>query len=943
MRTHLKHITLLLVLFTSSTMLKAQEMPPVPVDKQVRIGKLDNGLTYYIRENKRPENRANFYIVQRVGSILEEESQRGLAHFLEHMAFNGSTNFPSGENGKDMISYLETIGVKFGYNLNAYTSLDETVYNINDVPTTTAGAVDSCLLILHDWSNSLLLREKEIDKERKVVHEEWRTRRNASQRLVDSIAPAIFKDSKYAHRMPIGLMSVVDNFEPQVLRDYYHKWYRPDLQGIIIVGDINAEEVENKVKTLFNKIPKPENPAERVYEQIPDNDEPIIAVTTDKEYAGNNIMIMFKRNPIPEEMKTTMNYLVYRFATQMMSQMLTDRLQEMLQQSNPPFAYASTLNGSYFGAHTKDAFQLVGSARPNEAHVTIATLLREAKRARDFGFTAGEYERAKANFLSYLEKKYNEREKQQNGYYVQQYVQNFLHNEPIPSLEDYYNIMSQTIVPNIPVEAINQIMQQIMTDKNMVVVLMGNEEQKSSYPTPEKIRGIIEQVNKETLEAYADNTVNEPLLPELPAKGSITNETTDAERGVTVWTLSNGAKVAFKATDFKEDEILMSGFAYGGTSLIDDKHTTEIKMLDEVASVGGLGKFSATDLKKALSGKHVGVSCGVGEYSQSVSGTSNVKDFETMMQLLYLNFTSVRKDQEAYQSLTTRIKGILPMLKNNPEFVYSDSLRNVMYMNNPRLAMPTVEEIDSCNYDTLLDLYRARFANAADYTFVFVGNVSAEVLKPLVEQYIASLPGTTSTTTYNKDVITLRKGIYNNHFERELETPKATTTIIYSGNMAYNPENTIQLSALSQLLQMKFTDKIREEKGGTYGVQVQGSPQKEPYEGFLLKFNFDSDPARRIELVDEINKVTDKLQKEGPEAEKVQKVKEFMLKQHADNLKENSYALSNILKHQIYGIDFEKDFVKHVNNLSVESLQRFTEELLKQNNRIEVSMSSKQK
>nr|WP_260425548.1 insulinase family protein [Tannerella forsythia] len=942
MKAHFKHMMLLLALFASITTLKAQQMPPIPVDKGVRIGQLENGLTYYIRANKRPENRANFYIVQRVGSIQEEESQRGLAHFLEHMAFNGTKNFPAGDDGKNMISYLETIGVKFGANLNAYTSMDETVYNINDVPTTTAGAVDSCLLILHDWSNALLLREKEIDKERKVIHEEWRTRRNASQRMIDSIAPAIFKDSKYAHRMPIGLMSVVDHFEPQVLRDYYHKWYRPDLQGIIVVGDIDAEEIEKKVKTLFGGISKPVNPAERVYEQIPDNDEPIVTVATDKELSSNNVMIAFKRNVIPNDRKTTMDYLVFRFATQMISQMLSDRLQEMLQQENPPFAFATVMNSSYFGVHTKDALQLVGVSRPKEAELAIATLLRETKRAHDFGFTEGEYERAKANYLSGIEKRYNEREKQLNGYYVQQYVQHFLKNEPIPSIEDEYNVMSQMIVPNIPVAAINQIMQQIITDKNRVVVLMGNDSEKATFPSIDRIHQIIKEIDSEKLEAYTDKTIQEPLLAELPEKGSITAETTDAERGVTVWTLSNGAKVAVKETDFKQDEILMSGFAFGGTSVIGNEHLAEIKLMNEIVPEGGLGNFSATDLKKALSGKHVSVGTSVGQYSQSVNGTSNVKDLETMMQLLYLKFAAVRKDDTAYKSIVGRLKGILPMLMNNPDFIFNDSIMGTVYMNNPRMSMPTVEEIDACNYDTLLDLYRARFANAADYTFTFVGNVSPAQLKPLVEQYIASLPGIKSSTMYNKNSVPERKGLYNNHFVRKMETPKATTAILYSGEMAYTPENIIRMSALSQLFQMEFTDKIREEKGGTYGVGVQSDVQKIPYEGFSLQFRFDTDPARRTELVDAINDVTKRLQTEGPDAQMLQKVKEFMLKQHADNLKENSYARRNLQEYLVHGIDREKDFVKHVNNLSIASLQQFTDELLKQNNRIEVSMSSQE-
>ncbi len=412
----------------------ARQTPPVPVDKEVRTGKLENGLTYYIRENKLPENRADFYIVQKVGSVLEEENQRGLAHFLEHMAFNGTENFPGGEEGKNIISYLETIGMKFGTNLNAATGMDETIYNINDVPVTTPGAVESCLLILHDWSNALLLREADIGKERKVIREEWRTRSDASQRIVESIAPAIFKDSKYAHRMPIGLMSVVDNFEPQLLRDYYHKWYRPDLQGIIVVGDVNAEEIEKQVIDIFSPIVLPEDAAERVNEQIPDNDAPIVAVALDKELPMNNIMIAYKRDQVPDERKIGMDYLMTDYVTEKIGQMLNERLQEMLQKSETPFAFAIARNGAYFGVGTKDALQLIGFAKSELADATIATLMREVKRATDYGFTESEYERAKATYLSKLEKLYNERDKQLNNFHVQQYVDHFLKGELSPGI-----------------------------------------------------------------------------------------------------------------------------------------------------------------------------------------------------------------------------------------------------------------------------------------------------------------------------------------------------------------------------------------------------------------------------------------------------------------------------------------------------------------------------
>ncbi len=933
-----KHIYLLVIFATSTIMLQAQQMPSIPIDSKVKIGKLENGLTYYIRENKLPENRANFYIVQKVGSILEEDNQRGLAHFLEHMAFNGSENFPAGESGKSIISYLETIGVKFGANLNAMTGMDETIYNINDVPVTTPGAIENCLLILHDWSNALLLREKEIDKERKVIHEEWRTGQDAQMRVIEKIAPSIFKGSKYAHRLPIGTMEVVDNFEPQVLRNYYHKWYRPDLQGIIVVGDINADEIEQQIKAVFSSVVMPENVSERIYEQIPDNDDPIIAVATDKELPMNNIMIAYKRNQVPNEGKTTMDYLVYNYATQMIEQMLKERLDEMMQKPDAPFAFALAMNSTYFGVGTKDALQVIGVAKPEAAEATVATLMREVKRARDFGFTEGEFERAKANYLSNLEKLYNEREKQQNAFYVNQYVQHFLKNEPIPSIEDNYNTLNQ-LVPHIPVAAINQMMQQFITDNNRVVVLMGVEKEKDTYPSEAKILEIIKTTDNEQLAAYEDNTVTEPLLAELPAKGSITKEEADAAKGTTVWTLSNGAKVIVKTTDFKQDEILMNGFALGGSLAIDDKHVAEIKLMDDMASVGGLGNFSATDLRKNLSGKNAQVTFGVSQFNERISGKSNVKDMETLMQLVYLNFTDVRKDEEAYQSLAARLKGVLPTLAANPEFVFNDSLMNAMYLNNPRFSIPTIREIDAVNYDKLLELYASRFANAGNFTFTFVGNVSPEQLKPLVEQYIASLPG--KRTDVKVREIPVRKGVYNNHFTFPLETPKATTAIVYTVDMAYNAENIFLLDVLQQLFQMEFIDKVREEQGGTYGVRVHSEAEKLPKEGFTLQFQFDTDPARRVELVEVMNNVVADLQQNGPNATMLGKVKEYMLKQHTDNLKENAYALNNTWQYYVHGVDLAKDYMKRVNELSAPVVQKFTKQLFGQNNRVEVSMSSK--
>lgn len=938
MRSVIRKLILSLIVVYVITESQAQQMPPIPVDAKVKTGVLENGLTYYIRENKLPENRANFYIVQRVGSVLEEENQRGLAHFLEHMAFNGSNNFPGGKDGKSMISYLETIGVKFGANLNAYTGMDETVYNIDDVPTNTPGAVESCLTILHDWSNSLLLREDDIDKERKVIYEEWRTRRDASQRMIDSIAPAIFKDSKYANRMPIGLMSVVQNFEPQHLRDYYHKWYRPDLQGIIIVGDINAEEIESSVKQMFSSIPLPINPTEREYEQIPDNDAPIIAVATDKELPMNNIMIGYKRKTIPKEQKNNIDYLVYDYATRLIGQMLNDRLQEMMPKSDAPFAYATAYNGSYFGVGTKDALQIIGVAKPGGAESTISALLQEVKRAHQFGFTEAEYERGKASYMSNLEKLYNEHDKQLNKFYVEQYINHFLKNEPIPAIEDKYNTLNQ-IIPNIPATAVNQIFKQLVSDKNRVVVLMGVESEKDTYPSESKIAQIIQTVDEEELLAYEDNTVNEPLISNLPQRGTVLSEKTDADKGTVIYTLSNGATVIVKSTDFKQDEILMHGFAFGGSSVIEDKYINEIKLLGEMAQAGGLGKFSVTNLKKNLAGKNARVTFSVGQNNEQINGQSSVKDLETLMQLIYLNFTDVRQDNEAYEAIATRLKSILPTLATNPDFIFTDSLMSTIYINNPRFSIPTVAEVDAVDYDALFKIYTSQFANAKDFTFTFVGNISPEQLKPLIEQYIASLPSNPAIASRKPKEFPVRKGIYNNHFSLPMETSKATTAIVYTGDMDYIPDNIIKLNTMGQLFQMEFIDKIREEKGGTYGVRVHQESEKLPSEAFTLQFQFDTDPERRNEMIETMNQIVDDLIQKGPDEQMIQKVKEYMLKQHTDYMKENSYALQNTWQYYIHGVDMEKDYIQTINQLSAQSIQDFMKILFSQGNRIEVSMS----
>ena len=609
----------------------AQEMqlPPIPVDPAVRIGHLDNGLTYYIRHNEKPENRVEFYIAQKVGSIQEEPRQRGLAHFLEHMAFNGTKNFPGNEKGKGIVDWCESHAIKFGTNLNAYTSVDETVYNISNVPTDNTAVLDSCLLILHDWSNYVLLEDEEIDKERGVIREEWRSRNSGLLRVYTDAQETMYPGSKYADCMPIGNIDVVNNFPYQDLRDYYNLWYHPDLQGIIIVGDINVDEMEGKVKALFSEIPKATGKPERIYYPVSDNDAPIIYIGNDKEVSTPNVQIFFKHDATTNEEKESMAYLLQTYMLSMASSMLDERFEEMTQQANPPFNGAGSDYGDYFLSKTKEAFNVTVITKADGIETGLQAALTEIERMKRFGFTASEYERARANYLQRLESAYKERNNTQNANFVNEYVQHFLNNEPIPGIEQEYSIMQQ-IAPNIPVEAINALVQQqLIPDNNRVVFIAVPESAVDKCPTKEQVLNMLNGMSQLQVEAYVDNVSDEPLVSDIPATGKIVKEETGMY-GSTKLTLNNGVQVYIKKTDFKEDEIRMRAVSPGGTTQFDDKDKLEMEVLDDLGSIGGLGNFSQTELTKQLAGKKVTLSASVTSQRETLGGNSSPKDFETM-------------------------------------------------------------------------------------------------------------------------------------------------------------------------------------------------------------------------------------------------------------------------------------------------------------------------
>lgn len=914
--------------------LSAKEDQSLPADTNVRVGRLDNGLTYYIRCNKFQTNRADFHIAQKVGSMQEEEAQRGLAHFLEHMAFNGTKNFP----GNQMKDYLEKIGVKFGTDLNAYTSLDQTVYRVSNVPLIREGIIDSALLILHDWSGFIALEDNEIDKERGVIREEWRTRSDAQGRILDKALPLLYPDCKYGQRFPIGLIDVINNFKYDELRSYYNKWYFPDNQGIIVVGDVDVDQIEKKIKALFSDIPKRDNPAERVTVPVPDNKEPIVAYTTDKEATDVSITLFQKTEPFPEKEKNTPRYYLLSYVNNMIQSMLNERFSELLQKSNPPFIDAGFYHSNYFISKTKDAWTLMTSCKENGIGTALKVAVQETERARQFGFTPSEYNRATANFLRSMETQYKERGNRMNDSYVGELINLFLDNEPAPGIEFEYAFWNE-VIKQITIKDVNDYFKsEVMGDSNLVVWLSGPEKEGLVYPSQQELLATIHDARKGELTPYTDNMKDEPLISNLPKKGSVIKKKVNSANNTTEWKLSNGIKVVFFPTKLKEDQIIMSAFSPGGSSLIPKGEEPNVKLMGNVATMGGYGNFSVIELNKLLAGKNVSVSTSVSSYDEWISGNCSPQDFESMVQLSYLAVTAPRKDMEVYESFISRTRDALKNQDADPKAALSDTLIKVMYNNHPRSMRFKAEMLDQVNYDRILQMYKERFANCSDFTFVFVGNVQPDTVQSLIEQYIATLPGTGKAEKPKDLKMKSFKGEVTNHFKKELGTAMSTVYIAINGKCPYSLESKLQLSALTQILRILFTEKIREKEGGTYGVSVGSSISNYPRKEFSMMIQFDTDPVLQEKLVGIIYKELDSMSLVGPREEDIQKVKEYMLKQYDENCRQNGYWKDYIVALYQDNIDMNKGYKDLVSEITVSSIRKFAASLFKQGNRAEVVM-----
>ena len=915
----------------------AQQMPPIPVDKNVKIGHLENGLTYYIRHNAFPEHVASFYIAQKVGSINEDDDQRGLAHLLEHLAFNGTEHF----KGNSLQDYLQSIGVEYGRNLNAYTSIDKTVYYFTDVPTTRTSAVDSCMLILKDWSNGISLTKEAINDERDVVHNEYRLRMVGQQLMLERNLPKLYQGEKYGYRMPIGLMSVVDGCDPETLRAYYRKWYRPDNQAIIIVGDIDVDHVEAQIKKLFSGIKVPKNAAKVVPVPVADNDTAIYVIDKNKEQKFDMINIMMKTDAYPDSLKGNMAYLIEGYLRNVVGSMFDARLSEQTREADCPFLQGSAGIGSYLISGTKDAFSISGVAKPGKVKEAYAAFLREAKRVRDFGFTATEYARAKENFLSGMETMYENRNKMKNEQFTTQYVDHFTDNEPIPALEDEYKIY-QMIVPNLPVEIINNAMKNLIseTDTNFVSMVLMKEAEGVSYPTEQELAAIVKQVRGEKLEAYVDNVKQEPLMASAPKAGSIKKVVENKVLGFKKLTLSNGAKVVLKKTDYKDNEIRVAGSANVGYSAFQNDPVNAANA-STVWEVSGLAGFTGNDLQKMLAGKQCSVGLTMSPFRHGIAGTSTPKDLETMMQLLYLSMTNLTKDEKAFENLKNTYTTVLSNKSNNPNMVYQDSIQSTLYLGNKLALLPNVEDIQNINYDRVLDMQKQLYGNAKDFTFYFVGNYDEKVLLPLIEQYIASLPNKGMKLKNQK--IPYAKGEVKNIFTKAMENPQSQAREMWFVKLpAYTQKTAVLADISARLLEMKYLRSIREELSAAYSTGASCG----------LIFDYDGKLALTINGTAQLN--PDKVDAAvpcffkgmeetiaAPDANDLQKVKEILLKQAGVDEKTNSYWMQVLSMYDLRKVDTHTNYREMVKSVTAQQISDFLKNVvLKSGNHFEVIMKA---
>ena len=935
----MKRVFLFVVAMFTAASVSAQfnPMQPIEADKDVRVGKLENGLTYYIRHNEKPKGQAHFYILHDVGAIQEDDNQQGLAHFLEHMAFNGTKNLP----GKQLINYLESIGVKFGYNLNAGTSWDYTEYQLRDVPTTRKEVVDSALLVLHDWSHFIALKPAEIDSERGVIMEELRTRDGASWRSTINMIKTVARGTKYEHRNLIGHLDGLKNFSPADLESFYRKWYRPELQAVAVVGDIDVDYIENKLKSLMSDIPA--SPADAVQKEvivIPDNQEPIVSVFTDPEMSNSLVRYIFKRgNLVPKQYANTGYAEMMNIVTMLMTHMGNARLSEIAMKPDAPFTGAGMSNGSFGICPTFESFSVAATSPDGKLLTAFEAIATEVERIRRHGFTQGEFERAQNNLLRSCERAYNNRNDRKNGEYVEIYLDNFRNNSPMPDAKTEWQLDSM-IIKNLNVDVVNQVVQKLITSHNLIVIMNAPEKEGVVNPTEAEVLATIKKVAAAEIAPYEDNVVKEPLIGEnVELKGSPVVKTAVNEKlGTTEWTLANGTRVIVKPSTLKADEVLLKGHCEGGFSLLSDEDYYTGLFTPAITQMSGVSKFSRADLRKQLSGKSASVYLNGSEYEHGINGNCSPKDIETMLQLVYLNMTAPRFDKNDFETVMKQYRAYVDNLKTNPDYIMGEQEEKTLYGNNPRRQSLSMEMLDKVNFERLDEVFATLYPNGNTFTYTFVGNVDLETLRPLVEKYIGSLPASKQKLSFVDDGVRYAKGVVVNDFKTPMQQPKVSVSRIYTGKGKASLKNRLTMTFLTQALNSRYLISIREEKGGTYGVGVNGGFDDAPFETYNLKISFDTNEKQADELSEIVLKEIQKIAAEGPLAEDVEKTREFFLKNWKNTLEQNGGWMRVISAWYENGIDQYGTYEDIVKNLKYSDVQKMAKKILKDNNMVYVVM-----
>ncbi len=913
--------TLLVISFFTLTCLFAQydANDYFPLDTTVIKGKLDNGLTYYIKKNKEPENRASFYIIRDAGALLEEDHENGLAHFLEHMAFNGTSHFP----GKGIISTLERYGVKFGANLNAYTSLSETVYNISDVPTTIPNLLDTCLLILKDWTYYLSLEEEEIDAERGVIVEEARQRRNANTRTRDIIYPVLMKGSKYVTRDVIGSMDVITNFEYKTLRDFYHKWYRTDLTAIAMVGDFNPKEMEEKFMAMFSDVPSVDNPEPVPFFEIPEHDEPRFVVATDEELRNSSIQLitLFRKGVKPEEM----NYSYFRnsFVEGFYNAMIANRVSETMTKPNPPYMSAGISCGGFVKGYK--AYSITATAMPDKEDVALRAILTENERVRRFGFLDSELERVKVNTLAGLESSYKQRDKTKNDQYVSPMKSNFLQGSPIVDFADYYEF-AKVVIPTITAAEVSAKANEWVTSKNTTCIVSGPDNHK--HLTEEEAFEIIAEVQSDpSIVAYEDSvSLAESLIEEELSGATVTAEKTLPQFDAVEWTLSNGAKVVYRKADYEKDRVALSSYSQGGTSLYDVDLLPAANNASGFVASFGKGDYDPVTLSKMLTGKIANVSPSIGSLYESVNGACAPKDFETMMQLVYMTFEQPRFDQTLYDNAMERSWLSLKNRYKNPQNVIQDSLSLILSNYHPRTRLLNESYLNDISLEKIQQVYTDRIKDASDFTFFIVGNIELETAKTMAQKYIGSIKSEYRDEKWVDNKVRGPKGKMVKRVGIKMEEPKSTVFVRLSNNkVKVTPYDQICFSVLQGVLQLRYTESIREEEGGTYGVRVGASSSREPTPNYVLEMSFNCEPERADALKPILYSELETIAKKGPKQEELDKTLENIRKNREQSKPHNAYWMNVIYNYYRTGVnnDDPKNFENIVDKITVKDIRKW--------------------